>query len=134
MSKVNNDNPPKFDALPVQGWEGTLRSALERVLTHLRASMAGRAHANADEAIAEAERALTTPSAEPPRETQWMPIETAPRTGESILIGHGNAVWEDYWWTNVTSGNWYECHAHGDHFGEIPSHWMPLPPCPSLQN
>lgn len=57
----------------------------------------------------------------------WQPIETAPTTGERILLAHGNSVWEDEWWIG---GSWLECHETGTHRGEVPTHWMPLPEPP----
>lgn len=62
-------------------------------------------------------------------ESQWQPIETAPKTGERILIAHGNSVWEDEWWGD-DDGYWFECSQSGPHWGEAPTHWMPLPDPP----
>jgi hypothetical protein len=64
----------------------------------------------------------------------WLPIETAPKTGERVLLGHGNSVWEDEWW-NGNEANWTECvnqpnGFRGTHAGEVASHWQPLPPPP----
>lgn len=58
---------------------------------------------------------------------EWLPIDTAPRTGEEILLAHGNSVWADEWWDNSF---WLQCGDGGSHAGEIPTHWrpMPLPP------
>lgn len=66
--------------------------------------------------------------------SDWQPIEAAPKTGERVLLGHAASVWEDEWW-NGNEANWVECidQPHGfkgEHRGEIPTHWMPLPDPP----
>lgn len=67
------------------------------------------------------------------RAEEWQPIETAPKTGEAILIGHGNSVWEDEWWSPEQC--WLRTAESGDHEGEIPSHWQPLPnPPPAIRH
>lgn len=60
---------------------------------------------------------------------EWQPIESAPKTGERILIGHGNSVWEDEWYDG-DDANWLDCYEGGRHEGEVPTHWMALPPAP----
>lgn len=65
--------------------------------------------------------------------SEWQPIDTAPKTGETILIGHGNSVWEDEW---STDGYWLRCieGGDGDHENEVPTHWMPLPEPPKIES
>lgn len=64
---------------------------------------------------------------------QWQPIETAPKDGTQILLGHGNSLWIDEWIPdakyevrNGEGGCWMMCDQWTD--PEIPSHWQPLPP------
>ena len=65
---------------------------------------------------------------------EWQPISTAPKTGESILLGHGNSVWEDEWWDDELGGSgWMKCFVGGEHSGEAPTHWMPLPDPPKSE-
>ena len=59
----------------------------------------------------------------------WQPIETAPKTGESILLAHGNSVWIDEWWER--DNEWLEVSV-GGHQGEVPTYWMPLPDPPTV--
>lgn len=68
----------------------------------------------------------------------WRPVETAPKTGERVLLGHAASVWEDEWWRgNGSNGNWTECldesvGYRGTHAGEMPTHWQPLPDPPTF--
>lgn len=82
---------------------------------------------------------------------QWQPIETAPKSGRSILLGfvnsHGNwrtmlgrwiskeeilNEWED---GDLFDEGWYEISVEADDVPNCwltnPSHWMPLPPPPT---
>lgn len=75
-------------------------------------------------------------------EPQWQPIESAPTDGTNILaIVAGNhpmsgqpfipevVKWtEDGWWNCM-----WGC-ASDNRGGYEPTHWMPLPPAPSLEN
>lgn len=65
---------------------------------------------------------------------EWRPIETAPKTGEKILVyrpahdcGHIHVVGEDYWGTTMFNpeGCWMRSRQDCQ-----PTHWMPLPKPP----
>lgn len=80
---------------------------------------------------------------------QWQPIETAPKTGRTILLGyrnsHGNwrtlrgqwfskemieQDWED---GECCDEGWYETAVEPDEpncWATNPTHWMPLPESP----
>lgn len=69
----------------------------------------------------------------------WQPIETAPRDGTKV---DGWTVlaerWTNVWWEG-TKNDWM--HWWADNWGGVgaqrlgcqPTHWMPLPPTPSLE-
>lgn len=67
---------------------------------------------------------------------QWRPIETAPKTGERILLA---ADWTDKLKVKqVAYGHWYKLGPYwaydGYQFGNPecqPTHWMPLPAPPA---
>ena len=74
----------------------------------------------------------------------WQPIETAPRDGTSILLFCGGqpednmavgfwstSIWVTYGNQNI-KGAWviYECRS--DTIEVHPTHWMPLPPPPTV--
>lgn len=64
---------------------------------------------------------ITTPTAE-----GWMPIETAPKDGTSIMLGNPG-------WLIPTVGSWrHYGHAPAGWTGggSNPTHWQPLPPPP----
>ena len=81
----------------------------------------------------------------------WKPIETAPKTGRTILLGyrntHGNwrtmrGQWFSQeaineWWENPDEceEGWYETSVEAEDIPNCwltnPTHWMPLPPAPS---
>lgn len=66
---------------------------------------------------------------------EWQPIETAPKTGEEIILAHGNFVWIDSWQTDEgleNGGYWEECETWTT--PQVPSHWMPLPEPPADNN
>jgi DNA-binding XRE family transcriptional regulator len=62
---------------------------------------------------------------------KWQPIETAPKDGEAVLLGHSNASFSGWW--DQRSGGWVD--GCTDAFDELshyePTHWMPLPAPPS---
>ncbi len=57
----------------------------------------------------------------------WQPIETAPKNGLPILVGHAQAVFDAWWsedaagWTDGSTDN------YDDPVTFKPTHWMPLP-------
>ncbi len=88
-----------------------------------------------------------------PEENEWQPIETAPQTGRTLLLGywnsHGNwrtvrgqwmsagyiaEFWEEP--DDVEEG-WFETSAEADEATNCwpitPSHWMPLPAAPGVE-
>lgn len=57
----------------------------------------------------------------------WQPIESAPRDGSDVLLGHKDSVWVDCWITyssTADAGYWAD-----DSNGEA-THWQPLPDPP----
>jgi hypothetical protein len=85
-------------------------------------------------------------------ETKWQPIETAPRTGRTLLLGYPNRLgkWRTVrgqWFTNEEIGEWengddfragwYETSEENDEPPNCwlisPTHWMPLPAPPIIQ-
>jgi len=82
--------------------------------------------------------------------SEWMPIETAPKDGRTLLLGYFNSHqkwrtmrgqwmseehitenWED---PDYSPPGWYETVVEGDDIPNCwytePTHWMPLPPSP----
>ena len=77
--------------------------------------------------------ALTAPSAPESRETDWRPIEEAPRDGTPFLAWNGH-------WRGVAM--YFEARYEGDiewvdeqtnYIEPEPTHWMPLPPPPKKE-
>lgn len=79
--------------------------------------------------------------------SEWQPIETAPKTGETLLLGFFNQ--HDKWLTlrgqwysyqqieddfEYTEEGWYETSVEADDppncWPTSPTHWMPLPKPP----
>lgn len=71
---------------------------------------------------------------------KWRPIETAPKNGNTIILGNATEVsfgqWDEAprmqgdtygpcWMSDICEDNWY---SYALHF--TPTHWMPLPPLP----
>ena len=58
--------------------------------------------------------------------TEWQPIETAPKDGQSIRVseqcGYTHAFWQDggWWWHTVHSGE--DCDYA---IGPVPNGWFP---------
>lgn len=70
--------------------------------------------------------------------SEWRPIETAPKNGESVMVSDGANVGESSWingrWVQTSCGTsaW---EGEGDRGGLAdldiaPTHWMPLPDPP----
>lgn len=80
--------------------------------------------------------AIASPPPEQPL-TGWRPIETAPRDGKSIIVGHQANVWEDHRIIPGTKakdgmpldGRDFQC---VNHYG-YPTHWQPLPSPPTQE-
>ncbi|SIO58297.1 hypothetical protein [Paraburkholderia phenazinium] len=113
------------------------------------------------DAPAKAEWALrklfdTHPAAAQPSRAEvletWQPIETAPKTGRTLLLGYPNVLgkwrtvrgqwiseahiaenWEE---PDDAEAGWYETSAEADDVPNCwpitPTHWMPLPPAPEV--
>lgn len=64
------------------------------------------------------------------RERQWQPIETAPRDGKPILLGHEHAVFSGYWHQRYQGWTDGSCDQFGDFWIAHPTHWIPLPAPP----
>lgn len=67
--------------------------------------------------------------------TDWRPIESAPRSGVSILVclagTNANCVWKAYWAQRKRGARW---EAWGCQVPFNPTHWMPIPEPPSAPN
>lgn len=61
--------------------------------------------------------------------TLWQPIETAPKNGFDVILGHANSVWVDCWTEDDGDAFWMTCDQWTD--PERPTHWMPLPSPPA---
>ena len=63
----------------------------------------------------------------------WLPIESAPKTSEAILVWvpRNKCHFEVYWEDNAEPPDWYIFGANWKPLvdGE-PTHWQPLPPPP----
>lgn len=74
-------------------------------------------------------------------ETDWKPIETAPKDGTYVLLGNEGGTWVGEYAEVYQSGYrpanpWSPVmlnvrHMKGDSL--VPTHWMPLPSAPSPQ-
>jgi hypothetical protein len=65
--------------------------------------------------------------------SEWKPIESAPKDGTEVLLAYPGGIVKSGKWTLF--GGYYEEHwADGERprFGADPTHWMPLPPPPSV--
>lgn len=73
----------------------------------------------------------------------WQPIETAPKDGTDLLIFDPRmpvctAYWSDSVWASVNNptrgqgGGWVQEVHRSDTFVYSPTHWMPLPPAPTM--
>jgi hypothetical protein len=58
----------------------------------------------------------------------WLPIETAPRDGEKVLVGAVGYVDAAYW----DYEDWCAPHSSASCLPYTPTHWMPLPEPPLL--
>jgi hypothetical protein len=66
------------------------------------------------------------------RERQWRPIETAPKDGTAILLGHECAAFSG-WWDDEYEWVDGETSMFGDLTSYEPTHWMPLPQPPQSE-
>lgn len=84
--------------------------------------------------------------------SEWQPIESAPKDGRSMLLGHFNTAgnWRtlrgrwfsaekiEYEWENADDfeAGWYEESVEADDIPNVwatsPTHWMPLPNPPEV--
>ena len=71
---------------------------------------------------------------------EWQPIDTAPKDGRLIIVGHGNGVWVACYDAIFPSGYkpsnpWRSMLLNHDHIRRNhslePTHWMPLPKAPN---
>lgn len=89
-----------------------------------------------------------------PAQVEWQPIETAPKTGRSLLLGHFNSAgnWRtlrgrwftkaqiEYEWENGDDfeEGWFEESVEADDIPNVwattPTHWMPLPAAPVIDS
>lgn len=96
------------------------------------------------------QHALASSPSSAPAESGWQPIETAPKDGRTLLLGHYNRAgnwrtmrgqWmsENYiaeCWEEPDNGEpgWFETSAEADDvpncWATTPTHWMPLPAAP----
>ena len=66
--------------------------------------------------------------------SEWQPIETAPRTGESVLWGHPvHGVQQGHWANGPVSCVYDEDCGYLSPFTSPPTHWMPLPAPPKAE-
>lgn len=56
----------------------------------------------------------------------WQPIETAPDTGEEVIVWGGRYSHPT---VRQADGQWWRMAQH-DGMQSAPTHWMPLPPAP----
>jgi hypothetical protein len=78
---------------------------------------------------------------------EWMPIETAPKDGTSVLAHVSTARWDvgedccsprsnyrpfiaPVYWEPGSLGGWRFCFDFNTNAEAEPTHWMPLPPTP----
>jgi hypothetical protein len=67
------------------------------------------------------------------RASQWQPIETAPKDGTEILLGHSEAVFSGWWSKNTDEGEGWtsgQTNIYEDYVAYPATHWMPLPAPP----
>ena len=60
----------------------------------------------------------------------WQPIESAPKDGSMMLISVGDRGGVGESWFSRSDDKWYW--ASGDAAQSTPTHWMPLPSPPDL--
>jgi hypothetical protein len=60
----------------------------------------------------------------------WLPINTAPRNGEKILVSNGYDVLSVCWARREMQ--WWICGAING-MTTRPTHWMPTPPLPNVE-
>lgn len=79
--------------------------------------------------------ALPAPDAgNPITESGWRPIETAPKDGSEILLGHPDGSMAVGWWREARSHGRVAGWSDGDDFAMTwPSHWKPKPAAPEAK-
>lgn len=72
----------------------------------------------------------------------WRPIETAPRDGKHVILyfgppaagGFDIGAWRAPNWANNDTPAWFCCGRLLNYGGLEPTHWMPLPDTPALDD
>ena len=113
-----------------------LKELEERVLQYKTLQLPGQpmmTHMGTSYLIDDLLAALKDAAALSEGEMEWRPIETAPKDGTLVLVGHETAVFDGWWDEN--SGGWVD--GSTDMYEDLivyqPTHWMPLPASPSVK-
>lgn len=87
--------------------------------------------------VEELEAALASQDME--QRAGWMPIETAPKDGTTIILGYeGSYSEEGHWMSDPSRNHWRETGWFASDADVLcehpsrPSHWQPMPPAPPL--
>ena len=68
--------------------------------------------------------------------SEWQPIETAPKDGTPIILGFPDMACEGYWMCDPSRNHWGETGWFASDSDVLfehpwkPTHWMPLPEPP----
>lgn len=131
---------PLFKRVPVEATEEMLKAAFDQANEHLL-SGAGNLHCKTDEersahAVRPLYRAMLAASPEPPAESAWRTIESAPAGVEVLVCGIGSAGYYVALAKKI-DGHWMMFCSEDDDFTLLSSghsHWQPLPAPPALSN
>ncbi len=63
-------------------------------------------------------------------EAKWMPISTAPKNGDEILLGWSYLKLVGYGSWDETSNDWLALDSECHYYTKSPDFWQPLPPAP----